>query len=320
MRFSIERNCMTFILRCLWQYHNLYFLKPFDAINDTLTASMLSRLDWSGKVTEIGCGDGVFNYVMHGGKFPLWFDRYILTDFKKNDIYDTHRNNLLKASKHLKFPKIVTAIDAKLSHMLKVKEIGFAESAVVSEYEKLPIKEQGVEKIFYYIPHGLKDHELAFKEVNRVLKPHGKVLILLYDEAFDGSFLCYKLSEGIRNSVMKNIFRELDKGRYAELIKMAKTYDEWKLFFEKHGFTIRKNFNGLSTWAWKIYDIQTRPFLKTFIRIFNFMPLVIRTAAKFIWMLCWYPFLVIFYILFSNEILLIDKKNCYFAFELEKIN
>ena len=46
----------SFIVSRLWNYLSLYFLKPFDAINDTLTASLISRLDWSGEFVEIGSG------------------------------------------------------------------------------------------------------------------------------------------------------------------------------------------------------------------------------------------------------------------------
>ena len=96
----------SFILSRLWNYLSLYFLKPFDAINDTLTASLISRLDWSGEFVEIGSGDGVFSYVMHGGTFPLWFDRYLMTDLTREDIYDTHRQNVLSGTRLLNSPII----------------------------------------------------------------------------------------------------------------------------------------------------------------------------------------------------------------------
>ena len=67
----------SFVCSRLWRFNNLYFLKPNDAINDTLTASLLIDFDWSGEIIEIGSGDGVFNYVLHGGYFPLKYDRYV---------------------------------------------------------------------------------------------------------------------------------------------------------------------------------------------------------------------------------------------------
>ena len=65
---------LGFVITRLWRYFGLYFLKPFDAVNDTLTASLIRRLDWEGRFLEIGSGDGFYSYVLHGGAPPLWFD------------------------------------------------------------------------------------------------------------------------------------------------------------------------------------------------------------------------------------------------------
>jgi len=67
------------------------------------------------------------------------------------------------------------------------------------------------------------------------------------------------------------------------------------------------------------YDIQTRPFLKPLIRLFNMLPSHMRTLAKFIWMAACYPYLIIFYLLFSNEYFIFSKANCYLAYQIRKI-
>ena len=65
-----------FIYTRLWQYLNIYYLKPFDAINDTLTSYIIyQNIKFEKNYVEIGSGDGMFSYIMHGGKFPLTFDR-----------------------------------------------------------------------------------------------------------------------------------------------------------------------------------------------------------------------------------------------------
>ena len=75
---------INFILSRLWQYLNIYFLKPFDAINDTLTSYIIFKnIKFKNNYVEIGSGDGMFSYIMHGGRFPLSFDRYLDIDFDK---------------------------------------------------------------------------------------------------------------------------------------------------------------------------------------------------------------------------------------------
>lgn len=307
-----------FVLSRLWRYHNLYFLKPHDAINDTLTASLLHRLDWSGTVVEIGSGDGVYSYIMHGGTFPLWSDRYLLTDLTKQDIYDSHRGNVLQPAVTLRNPDIHLAIDAKKSHVNKIKEIGFARHCMVSSYEALPIASASVSKIFYYTPHGLRDHEAAIREAARILVSKGTMLILLYDAKFKPSFLCHRLAQFCPGKVGR-YFSRLDNGRFDEITNLSKSHEEWEAFFLRHGFEIEKRHSGLSAFAWKAYDIQTRPLLKPLIRLFGVLPSHMRTLVKFLWMAACYPYLVIFYLLFSNEYFRIDKTNCYIAYQVKKV-
>lgn len=307
-----------FVLSRLWRYHNLYFLKPHDAVNDTLTASLLHRLDWSGPVVEIGSGDGVFSYIMHGGAFPLWFDRYLLTDLAKQDIYDSHKGHVLHPTVTVHNPDINFAIDAKESHVRKIKEIGFARHCAVSAYEALPIASASVPKIFYYTPHGLRDHEAAIREAARVLTHRGAMLILLYDSKFKPSFLCHRLAQLCSGKVGR-YFSHLDNGRFDEITNLSKSPQEWEVFFLRHGLEIETCHSGLSAFAWKAYDIQTRPFLKPLIRLFGMLPDYMRTWIKFLWMVACYPYLVIFYLLFSNEYFRIDKTNCYIAYQVRKI-
>lgn len=231
---------LRFILTRLWRFHNLYFLKPNDAINDTLTASLLYRLDWSGPIVEIGSGDGVFSYIMHGGCFPISFDRYLMTDLSKKDIYDSHQANTIKTCVSIDIPNIVLAIDAKESHVKKIKEIAFSLNSSVAAYENLPLINASVTKIFYYTPHGLNNHEAAISEAERVLAPNGRMLILLYDEKFKSSFLCYRLSKFFTGKVA-SYFSRLDNGRFDEITNISKSPKQWDQFFLDHGFVIEKS-------------------------------------------------------------------------------
>ena len=81
----------SFSLIRLWRYLNIYFLKPFDAVNDTITSDLLLKLHWSDNYMEIGSGDGMFSYIMHGNSFPIWFDRYLNVDLKRKNIFQSKK-------------------------------------------------------------------------------------------------------------------------------------------------------------------------------------------------------------------------------------
>ncbi|MBF0479364.1 MAG: methyltransferase domain-containing protein [Candidatus Omnitrophica bacterium] len=309
----------SFVMKRLWQYLNLYYLKPFDAVNDTLTASLLTSFNWDGDVVELGSGDGEFTYIMHGGSFPLWFDRYLMVDMGNKDIFDTHKADVVRPERKLNYPRIRLAVDAKESHVQKIKEIGFAEEAQVAAYEQLPIADHSVEKIFYYTPHGLQDHDAALREASRILKPGGRMLILRYSEYVKTAFVCYVLSRKMKSRFWAEYFKKLDNGRHDEISSMARSEKEWIALFAGMGLRILREERGLSPLAWNIYDIQTRPLLKGLIRFFNLWPRGVRTILKFFWMVCWYPVIFIFYILFSNRIIGLERKSCYSAFEIVKL-
>ena len=307
---------IIFVLSRLWNYLNIYFLKPFDAVNDTLTASLLKEYNWTTPFVEIGSGDGMFSYIMHGGKFPLWFDRYLVVDLKKKDIFDTINDKPQLNLKKINNVKNLHSIDAKKSHIEKIKEIGFAENAVLSDYETLPFEDKSFDSVFLYTPHGLKSYQLCVKECFRILKSRGRLVVLNYAKSIENHFVGYNLSKKFRGN-LSNFFKNIDNGRFEEITRLSRTLEDWNNFFKDMGFEVI-NFNkGLNSTAWKFYDIQTRPFLKILIKFFNFCPKIIRTFFKIIWMLFWFPILILFYFIFSNTYINLNS-NCYYSFHLKK--
>ena len=306
------------ILKRLWKYHSIYFLKPHDAINDTLTSSLLDDFDWSGEILEIGSGDGVYSYIMHDGSLPLSFDRYLDVDLQKKDIFEKHTKKLITPKKKVNFPNIFLSIDAKVFHAEKIKEINFSKDALVSRYEQLPIKSSVIQKIFYYTPHGLKDHDQALKECLRILKDGGKLIILLYDSEVKNSFIFYRLSN-LFAGALGSYFKKMDNDRFMEISNLSRTKNQWLDYFNQIGFSVENTAMGLSPLAWKFYDIQTRTILRSLVKIFSKVSGNTRKLMKMFWMLIFYPYLVIFYILFSNQVIRLTSKNCYIAFELKKL-
>ena len=140
--------------------------------------------------------------------------------------------------------------------------------------------------------------------------------MLNYDKDIKNYFVSYNLSQKLSGKI-SNFFKTIDNGRFNEITGLSKTLDEWKIFFKETGFEIITFNKGLNSTAWKFYDIQTRPFLKILIKFFNSCPKLLRIFFKIMWMVFWYPILILFYFVFSNRIINF-KKNCYYSFCLEK--
>ena len=110
----------------------------------------------------------------------------------------------------------------------------------------------------------------------------------------------------------------MDNGRFLEASKISKKFISWNKLFKKNNLRILNYITGLSPTAWKIYDIQTRPFLKLLIKFFSLFPRFLRTILKIFWMILFYPFLCLTYLFCSNISPRYQNKNCYIVFELIK--
>ena len=205
----------NFVVR-LWRYLNIYFLKPFDALNDTLTSSLILSNSWKEPYLEIGSGDGIFSYIIHGGKFPLSFDRYRYIDLNKRDIFDVKNNTLFNNLKKLNLLKIYIQLMQKKNHVDFINKIQFADNALLSNYEKIKLDSEFSKSIFLYTPHGVKDYKNILKECHRLLEKNGRLVVLNYNRKFLNYFLSYNFTR--KNIIFcTKFFKRIDNGRYKEL-------------------------------------------------------------------------------------------------------
>lgn len=306
---------LIFVVTRLWRYLNIYFLKPFDAVNDTITSYLIyNKHSLKNNYFEIGSGDGMFSFIMCGGKFPIKFDRYLDVNLSQRDIFDTHKKKYLFKLDVKKKIRPRISVDAKKNHVKKIIEIGFSKKTVLSRYENLRLKKNSAKQIFYYTAHGIKNFDKSIKSAIGVLKKDGRIIFLVFDNYVKKHFICYMLS---KKGLFKKFFKRLDNKRYKEISNYSKEHQKWKIYFNKMGLKLYKESQGLSGIAWKFYDVQTRPILKYLIRFFNFFPNNLRTILKFFWMLTLYPFLLLFLFFFSNLFFKFSN-NCYRIFELKK--
>ena len=77
----------------------------------------------------------MFSFIMAGGKFPFYFDRYIDVALNKKDIFDIHKRN--QDQEYDKINKTFLSIDAKKNHVKKIKEIGFSKIHFIQSWRIL---------------------------------------------------------------------------------------------------------------------------------------------------------------------------------------
>lgn len=287
----------------------MYWLKPFDAVNDAANAMALSKFDWSEKpILEIGGGDGVFSFVLHGGEFKFLDDRYDQTDVsRQEDIYDVYKKGLTLKVKKIPPFQYDLGIDLKLNHLLKSRETMLYKhnNLISSKPEALPIKNNIFSTVFLYTFHGLTDYKEALREIRRVIKKDGKLLMIVVNKTVKDHFICYKIHKYCKKmglNKMSDYFLKLDDGRFAEIgRKFAKSIQEWKTLCNEAGFQIEDIYTQVSPMLWRIYDTQTRPFLKVFIHLNYLLKRVcLKRIMKFLSVYLWLPVLGVFYFLLAR--------------------
>jgi len=289
----------------------MYWLKPFDAVNDTANAVALLRFDWSKEpIMEAGGGDGVFSFIMHGGAFAFTDDRYNQADpGKSGDIYDVYdRTQKLHIKKTASIFYNLGA-DLKISHIYKARETGmYRNNQILSAIpETLPVKSGVYSTVFLYTFHGLSDYRRSLAEIRRIIRSDGVLLAIVVNDTVKNNFICFKLSRFFARQGWHRIsryFAQLDGGRHDEIAGLfAKNWIEWVSLLQETGFAIEEVYSQVSPALWKIYDTQTRPLLKYMIHCSRFLSKVhLKTLVKFLWICMWLPILMISYLLMALPI------------------
>lgn len=280
----------------------MYWLKPFDAVNDTANAMALLRFDWSRKpVLEIGGGDGVFSFIMHGGRFRFLDDRYAQADVNKSgDIYDVYKIEERLTISAVPSLGYDVGVDLKLSHLQKSKETRMYRHLISSLPETLPLKKNIFGTVFLYTFHGLTDYEKSLREIRRVMRTDGNLLMIAVNSAVKENFACFNMHDYFQKIGFKELshyFLALDGGRHAEIGGIfSKSLSEWKDLLRRSDFQIEEAYTQVSPFLWRIYDTQTRPFLKFLIRLNHRSKVLhLKGIFKVIWMCVWLPIIFLFY-------------------------
>jgi SAM-dependent methyltransferase len=289
----------------------MYWLKPFDAVNDAANAWSLRRFLWKEPILEVGGGDGVFSFIMHEGKFAFADDRYDQADpGRPGDIFDVYRPGQRLTVRRRAGIVYEAGVDLKWSHILKCHETGLYRRLAVASPERLPFAAGSFNTVFLYFPHGLAEYggamsyESTLAEVRRVLRPGGTLLMTAVNRDIRRHFVCYPLhrffaTRGWRRA--SEYFRRLDAGRYAEVSGLGRTPAEWETLLDAHGFRPEEAWTQVRPFAWRIYDVQTRPVLRTLIRVHRVLrPIHLRAAIKAVTMVLSLPLLALLYLVWAR--------------------
>lgn len=245
---------------------NVYWLRPETALWRSIDIQAMDNFNFIHPSLEIGCGDGIFSFIRAGGKFGSLFDAFqnvkgVDSDcyFKGKDIFDNFDKDLKPIVTRKPEYFIDYGLDHKKNLLKKAEPLGFYKKLVLGDAnKKLPFQSNYFKTIFSNIIYWLDSPASIFKEINRILRPSGRCLVMLPNSSFPEYSFYYRYYLKGKNSRFK-FLEKLDRGRIRDNLKHAKSGKAWEKIITGAGLSILSHRMHLSRTVIQVWDIGLRP-------------------------------------------------------------
>lgn len=293
----------------MFEFLKIYWLRPETALWRSVDALFLKKITPKRPALDIGCGDGTFQFVVQGGTLDLDFDIFKSTDIKgfwnNKDIYDYFDSNF--KVQIIKKPRFIfdVGFDHKENLLKKSESLKIYKKQVLGDAnKKLPFKNNSFRFVFSNILYWVENIDNLLKEINRVLKPGGLLVITVPTNTWELYRPTHKPQVLTRNKTLIKILRKLNRGRSENYFHVYEP-KVWQKIIEKNEFEIVRQNRYLSKHLMILWDIGLRPFSMITIRIEHFLDFLrIKRYIKYVWIYFFYFLLNHLAVLKTND----DKK------------
>lgn len=262
---------------------NVNWLRPENALWDTIASTLISKYDITPPSLDLGCGNGTFSFITAGGRFSIDYDLYINAEpegfWENRNIYDVckvntleyyiverpsysftfgldHTDNLLKQAKAFDFYQKLIQYDANLN---------------------LPFNEGQLKSVFSNILYWLSNLKKSLEEIYRILDKNGIALLCIPNTKFFDYCFTYHWMEK-----SPPLLKKLNRGRSDNMHWMI-DYKEFCRLANAVGFKIIHHQYYLSKLTLTIWDIGLRPLSSMLIKMANTLNPEVRREIKKEW-------------------------------------
>jgi len=246
------------------QLLNVFWLRPETAMWRELDIRAMESFEVSSPSLDLGCGDGIFSFIRAGGEFSNKFDAFRsmagLEEFFNNvDVFDSYDEsvnpNVIQEPKY----NIDCGFDYKDNLLKKSAQLGLYKTLKQGDAnETLPFPDQSFNTVFSNIVYWLDDPLAVIKEIERILKPGGKACLMLPNTTLP-EFSFYNELHVKTGDENWAFLEKLDRGRFTDNIRQARSGDTWEDMFHSAGLKVAKHNAHLSKVAIQIWDVGLRP-------------------------------------------------------------
>lgn len=261
----------------LTQLLNVFWLRPETALWREIDIRVMQNFEMRSPSLDLGCGDGTFSFIRAGGEFNRNFDAFRsvsqLDQFFQNvDVFDSYNENLSSAVTTPPRYRIDVGFDHKINLLKKAGQLGLYGALKQGDANKpLPFFDASFSSIFSNIVYWLDHPEFVISEISRILKPGGKACLMLPNITFP-QFSFYNQLYVNGGDDRWKFLEMLDRGRFADNIRQAKSREEWQTMFEHAGLKIERHHSHLSKLTIQAWDIGLRPLFPVLLEMANELP------------------------------------------------
>jgi SAM-dependent methyltransferase len=256
---------------------NVFWLRPETALWRQLDINAMGTFEFKSPSLDLGCGDGIFSFVRAGGGFDLNFDAFQsmagLENFFDNiDVFDAFDNSLNPAITNLPKYRIDVGFDHKENLLKKSGRLGlYSELKCGDANNSLPFENESFNSVFSNIVYWLDKPEAVLLEINRILRPGGRLCLMLPNQTLPDFSFYNQLYVKTGNEKWRFLER-LDRGRFSDNIRQARSDDEWQSVFRDAGLHVVEHKAHLSKTVIQLWDIGLRPLFPVLKKMAGMLP------------------------------------------------
>jgi len=246
------------------QLLNVFWLRPETAMWREIDIRAMESFKVSSPSLDLGCGDGIFSFVRAGGEFDNGFDAFRsmtgLDDFFNNvDVFDSYDEKINPVVVSKPCYNFDVGFDQKDNLLKKASRLGMYKSFKQGDANKpLPFPDKSFKSVFSNIIYWLDDPQTVVKEIERILMPGGKVCLMLPNKTLP-EFSFYNELFVKTDDENWAFLEKLDRGRFADNIRQARSNEIWEAMFQEAGLSISEHKTHLSKVAIQVWDVGLRP-------------------------------------------------------------
>lgn len=258
----------------LQQLLNVFWLRPETALWREIDIRVMQAFEMRSPSLDLGCGDGTFSFIRAGGEFDKSFDAFRsvsqLDQFFQNvDIFDSYDENLSSAVTSPPEYRIDVGFDHKINLLKKAGQLGLYGTLKQGDANQpLPFPDASFNSVFSNIVYWLDSPQDVILEISRILKPGGCACLMLPNITLP-QFSFYNQLYVKGGDARWKFLEMLDRGRFADNIRQAKSADEWQAMFEQAGLKIERHHSHLSKLTIQAWDIGLRPLFPVLLEMAN---------------------------------------------------